>query len=404
MREPAGVPFFRPSITEAEVSAVTEVLRSGWLTTGARTREFEERFARYVGAAHAVAVNSCTAALHLALEAIGLRRGDLAILPTFTFAATAEVVRYFDAVPVLVDVDRATLCIDPDAVEEVLDAIEAGTLPPGVPASHGGVRALISVHYGGQMADVDRLRAIAERRGLAYIEDAAHALPARSRASADSPWRSVGTTADVTCFSFYANKCITTGEGGMATTDDPKLAERMRIMSLHGLSRDAWRRFETGASYYYEIVAPGFKYNLTDIAAAIGVCQLERADQLWKERARVAARYRVALGDIPEIELPLELPDRQHSWHLFPIRLSKDSPIARDDLIGEMARSGVGSSVHWMPLHLHPYYRQTFGHRSGTYPVAEEVWPRLVSLPLFPDMRDEEIERVATVLRAAIVR
>jgi dTDP-4-amino-4,6-dideoxygalactose transaminase len=404
MTEPAGVPFFRPSITEAEVSAVTEVLRSGWLTTGARTREFEERFARYVGAAHAIAVNSCTAALHLALEAIGVRRGDLVILPTFTFAATAEVVRYFDAVPVLVDVDRATLCLDPDAVEEVIAAILAGKHAPGVPASHGPVRALISVHYGGQMADVDRLRAIAERRGLSYIEDAAHALPAHTRLSADSPWRSVGTTADVTCFSFYANKCITTGEGGMATTNDPKLAERMRVMSLHGLSRDAWQRFKTGASYYYEIVAPGFKYNLTDIAAAIGVCQLERADQLWKQRTRVVTEYRRALEDIPEIELPLELPDRQHSWHLFPMRLSKDSPIARDDLIREMAENKIGSSVHWMPLHLHPYYRETFGHRSGTYPVAEDVWPRLVSLPLFPDMRNEEIDRVSSVLRSAIGR
>ncbi|HSN26699.1 MAG TPA: DegT/DnrJ/EryC1/StrS aminotransferase family protein, partial [Kofleriaceae bacterium] len=237
------VPFFRPSITEQEIEAVVACLRSGWLTTGPVTRDFEAEVARYVGAKHAIALNSCTAALHLALDAVGLQRGELVIVPTMTFAATAEVVRYFDAVPVFVDCDPVTQCIDPAAARATLERLRRGERVVGVADPRARVRAIIPMHYGGQMVDVDAINALAEEFDLAVIEDAAHTLPAYTRSHTGAPWRSVGTTAKITCFSFYANKCITTGEGGMAVTDDDALVERMRLMSLHGMSKDAWKRY-----------------------------------------------------------------------------------------------------------------------------------------------------------------
>lgn len=393
------VPFFRPTIGEDEISEVVKCLRSGWLTTGGITREFEAELARYVGAKHAVALNSCTAALHLALEAVGVTRGDLVLVPTMTFAATAEVVRYFDAVPVFVDCDPVTMCIDPQALARTLAAIRDGAPTAGLTAPYGPVRAIIPMHYAGQMVDVDAIRAIAG--DIAIIEDAAHTLPAYSRANADAPWRAVGTTAAITCFSFYANKCITTGEGGMAVTDDDAYAERMRLMSLHGMSKDAWKRYTAAGSWYYEVVAPGFKYNLTDIAAAMGRVQLGRADALWQARRAAVARYREALADIPGLELPVELADRQHSWHLFSIRL--DLAVwkrGRDAFIDGLRDAGVGASVHWLPLHMQPYYRETYGLAPEAFPVAASLWPRLVTLPLFPGMTEDEIATVASAIRA----
>lgn len=394
------VPFFRPSITEAEIAEVVETLRSGWLTTGPRVKAFEAEFARYVGARHAVALNSCTAALHLALEAIGLRRGDLVLVPTMTFAATAEVVRYFDAVPVLVDCEPRTLCLDVGAARATIEALRRGEPVAGLVPPYGPLRAIIPVHYGGQMADVFAVRRLAAEHDLAVIEDAAHTLPAWAREHGDAPWRAAGTTADVTCFSFYANKCITTGEGGMAVTDSDAWAERMRVMSLHGISRDAWKRFSAEGSWYYEIEAPGFKYNLTDIAAAIGLRQLARADELWEARRQVVAAYREALAGVEGLELPVELPDRRHSWHLFPIRLDLGVwTMGRAAFIERLRQRGIGTSVHWMPLHLHPYYRRTYGTGPGLFPVAEREWERLVSLPLFPGMAPADVQEVAGAIR-----
>jgi perosamine synthetase len=394
------VPFFRPAITEAEIDSVVSCLRSGWLTTGPMTREFETAFAAFVGAKHAIALNSCTAALHLALDSIGLARGDLVLVPTMTFAATAEVVRYFDATPVFVDCDPVTQCIDLDALEATLERLAAGQRPPGVPAEHGPVRAVIPMHYGGQMCDVDRVRALATRYQLRVIEDAAHTLPAFIRSGADQPWRAIGTTGDITCFSFYANKCITTGEGGMAVTDDDAVAERMRLMSLHGMSKDAWKRYTSAGSWYYEVVAPGFKYNLTDIASAIGNVQLKRAHELWQERRRIANAYHELLGDIPGLELPREAPDRQHSWHLFSVKLDLDVwRMGRDAFIEGLKQQGIASSVHWMPLHMQPYYRQTMGLAPSDFPVAASLWPRLVTLPLFPGMTREDLDAIATAIR-----
>jgi perosamine synthetase len=395
------VPFFRPSIGDAEVEAVAACLRSGWLTTGGVTREFEAEFANLVGAKHAIALNSCTAALHLALEAINLRRGEVVLVPTMTFAATAEVVRYFDAIPVFVDCEDRTQCIDVAAARRTLEAIRANRPIPGLPSSHGPVRAIIPMHYGGQMVDVDAVRTLARDHDLIVIEDAAHTLPAFTRVNASSPWRAVGTTADITCFSFYANKCITTGEGGMAVTDDEELANRMRLMSLHGMSHDAWKRYTAAGSWYYEIVAPGFKYNLTDIASAIGRVQLKRADELWQQRRQLAAGYHEALAGLPGLELPAELPDRQHAWHLFSVRLDLDVwKRGRDAVIEGLKAAGIGTSVHWMPLHMHPYYRETYGLQPSDFPVAASLWPRLLTLPLFPGMTRDEISIVVGALES----
>jgi perosamine synthetase len=395
------VPFFRPSITEREIAEVVSCLRSGWLTTGPVTREFEQEFARYIGAKHAIALNSCTAALHLALEAIGLRRGDRVLVPTMTFAATAEVVRYFDAIPVFVDCDRVTQSIDVAAARRTLERLRAGEAVPGVVNSNGPIRAIIPMHYAGQMTDVDAVRDLATEYELAVIEDAAHTLPAFTRTNSSSPWRSVGTTADVTCFSFYANKCITTGEGGMAVTDDDAIAERMRLMSLHGMSKDAWKRYTSSGSWYYEVVAPGFKYNMTDIASALGRIQLARAEELWSQRRRVVDDYRSALADIPGLELPVESPNRRHSWHLFSVRLDLSVWRAgRDSFIDGLKRCGVGASVHWMPLHMHPYYRDTYQLAARDYPVAASLWPQLVTLPLFPAMERADVNFVANAIRS----
>lgn len=395
------VPFFRPDLTEREIDAVVSCLRSGWLTTGQVTRDFETEFAEFVGARHAVAVNSCTAALHLALEAIGIERGDLVLVPAMTFAATAEVVRYFDATPVFVDCDERSQCVDVDAARRTVNAIRAGMPVPGLQAPYGPLKAIIPMHYAGQMADVDGVRALADDFGLAVIEDAAHTLPAFTRAHEGAAWRSVGTTADVTCFSFYANKCITTAEGGMLVTNDDAIADRVRLMSLHGMSKDAWKRFSASGSWYYEIVAPGFKYNLTDIASSIGRVQLARADELWQGRRRAAAAYRSALAGVPGIQVPEEDPDRQHSWHLFVIQL--DTSVwqsGRAAFIDGLKERGVGASVHWMPLHMQPYYRSTYGFVPEDFPVAAALWPRIVSLPLFPAMTNGDVDEVVTAIVA----
>jgi perosamine synthetase len=398
-----AVPYFQPDLSEAEVQAVVECLRSGWLTTGPKAKQFEAEFSQFVGAGHAVALNSCTAALHLALDAVGLKRGELVLVPTFTFAATAEVVRYFDATPVFVDCESKALCMDPAHTAETLRELAAGGQLPGVPADHAGVRAIIPVHYAGQMVEVDAFRTLADEHEVALIEDAAHTLPAYYRSSESAPWRSAGSTADITCFSFYANKCITTGEGGMAVTDREDYAERMRIMSLHGMSRDAWKRFTAAGSWYYEIVAPGFKYNLTDIAAAIGLCQLARANELWQARRAVASRLSQGLADVEEIELPTELANRQHSWHLFPVRLRLDKlQLDRAQFIKELKARGVGASVHWLPLHMQPYYRETYGYAAEHFPNAAAAWPRMISLPIFPSMTTAQTDEVVEAVRGIV--
>lgn len=403
MTEFDWIPLHRPSISSEEIAAVTSVLQSGWLTTGPMCQHFEEEFASFLGVAHAVAVNSCTAALHLALEATGCRSGDLVLVPVLTFAATAEVVTHFGATPVLVDCERDTLNLDVAAASSKIAALGAGSRVPGVQVP-GRLHAIIPVHYGGQMADVDAVAALAARHGLRVIEDAAHALPAAAQA-ATGQWRSVGTTAEQTCFSFYANKTLTTGEGGMLVTDSPDLAARVRRMSLHGIAKSANQSFISGMSWDYQILSPGFKYNLADMPAALGREQLKKATQLCQARSRIAARYHELLSAVEELELPTVRADRRHAWHLYALRLNLEHlRIDRDEFIEQLRQAGIGTSVHWRPLHLHPYYRDVLGYRPEDFPTATAQWKRCISLPIFPAMTDSEIERVAGAVRAIVSR
>lgn len=395
-----SVPYFRPDLSGGEIEEVVATLKSGWLTTGPRVKRFEEEFRAAVGGRHAVAVNSATAALHLAVEALGLRAGQGVLVPTMTFAATAEVVRYLGAVPILVDSDPATGNLDLSDASRKLADLRAGRFSPKLPRDTRVV-GIIPVHVGGLMLDMDVLSSWAKARGLWVVEDAAHAFPAAYRRSSRSRWRRCGEkTSAVSCFSFYANKTITTGEGGMAVTDDRALADRMRLMSLHGLSHDAWGRYSEGGTWDYRILAPGYKYNLTDIAAGIGIHQLARAEEMRLAREEVARQYREELAAIDELELPPDPPDRIHAWHLFPIRLRLERlRIDRNRFMEELKKTGVGCSVHWRPLHLHPYYTKTFGWRRADLPVATALWPRLVSLPIFPGMRRNEVGHVVASAR-----
>jgi perosamine synthetase len=332
-----------------------------------------------VGAKHAVAVNSCTAALHLALEAAGIREGDEVLVPTMTFAATAEVVTYFKAKPVLIDCDPITLNLDTNRIER---AITEKT------------KAIIPVHFAGHPCDMDPILTIAHAYGLRVIEDAAHALPARYNG------KMVGAIGESTCFSFYATKNITTGEGGMLTTDNPEYAARARMMSLHGLSRDAWNRYSTEGSWYYEILSPGFKYNLTDIAAALGLAQLKKCDRFWKIRERYAALYHEGFRDLPEIVCPQASPTVQHAWHLYMIQFELDRlRISRNEFIHRLQQAGIGCSVHFIPLHLHPYYSEAFGYRPIDFPVATRTFQRILSLPLYSKMTETDVARVIEIVR-----
>ena len=379
------LPFALPEIGEDEIAEVVDTLRSGWLTTGPKTKRFEVDFSAFLGdlALHSLAVNSATAGLHLALEALGIGPGDEVITTTHTFTATAEVVRYLGADVVLVDIDPATLCIDPRRVEA---AITPRT------------KALIPVHYGGRAADMAALLRIAKQHGLKVVEDAAHALPT----TCDG--RLVGTLAsDCAVFSFYANKTITTGEGGMVVTRDAALAERIRTMRLHGMSRDAFDRFTAKVpSWYYEVVAPGFKYNLTDIAAALGLHQLKRARAFQQRRAEVAAAYREALEGLPLVLPPEAPPGDLHAWHLYVVRLSDEASIGRDAFIERLFAHGIGCSVHYIPLHLQPYWRDRYRLRPEQFPHSQHAYERLVSLPIYTRMTRADVDRVAAAARDAL--
>ena len=374
------LPFARPDIGDAEIAAVTEAMRSGWVTTGPATRQFEQNLVDYLGGGlQGVAVNSATAGLHLALEALGIGPGDEVIAPTLTFTATVEVVRYLEADAVLVDVDPVTLNIDP---EKIRAAITPRT------------KAIMPVHYGGLACDMDAILAIAQEHGLKVVEDAAHALPTTWRGALVGQLQS-----DVTVFSFYANKTITTGEGGMAVTRDAALAQRMRVMRLHGMNRDAFDRFTSKTpAWYYEVVAPGFKYNMTDVAAAMGVQQLARLPQFVQRREQLAQRYHAALAGLPLI-LPATAPAGDvHAWHLYVVRLAPQARIGRDALIQGLSDRGIGTSVHYVPLHRHPYWRDRYQLTPEQFPHADAAYQAMVSLPLFTAMGDADQERVIAAL------
>ncbi|MBK9942190.1 MAG: DegT/DnrJ/EryC1/StrS aminotransferase family protein [Kouleothrix sp.] len=368
------LPFALPDIDETELAEVREALESGWVTTGPKVRQFESAFAAAVGAKHAIAINSCTAAMHLALEAIGLQRGDEVITTPYTFAATAEVVRYFDARPVLVDVGAHDLNIH-------ADLIEAAITPR--------TRAIIPVHIAGLPAELDAIHAVAQHHGLPVIEDAAHAFPSSYKV------RSIGSISQFTCFSFYATKTITTGEGGMICTDDDSWAERCRIMALHGISKDAWKRYTAEGSWYYEIIAPGYKYNMTDIAAGMGLAQLRKAERMWQRRLVIAERYNQAFAGAPELQVPNDRTDCRHAWHLYMLRLNLDRlQIDRAQFADELKRRNIGISVHFIPLHLHPYYREAYGYQPEDFPVAYHEYQREISLPIYSKMSDADVQDV----------
>ncbi len=387
------LPYARPDFDASEIEQVRSVLESGWITTGPRTRQFEAEFAAAVGARQAIAVNSCTAAMHLALEAIGLRRGDEVITTSYTFAATGEVVHYFDARPVLVDVRPEDLNLDPDQIEAAIT---------------DRTKAILPVHIGGLPAELEAVYDVATRHGLAVIEDAAHAF------SAEYHGHRVGQDLDdcvptpspqLTCFSFYATKTITTGEGGMITTGDGDLAERCRLMALHGIDNDGWKRYTAENSWYYEIVAPGYKYNMGDVAAALGLAQLAKAERMWRRRREIAGRYNQAFGSVPELQIPHDRADCRHAWHLYMLRLNLERlRIDRAQFIQELKKRNIGSSVHFIPLHLHPYYREIYGYQPEDFPVAYHEYQREVSLPIYSRMSDRDVQDVLGAVCDVVVR
>ncbi len=386
------LPFALPDITEAEIAAVTAVLRSGWITTGPETKVFEEEFARYIGVRHAVALNSCTAALHLALDALGVGEGDEVLTSTVTFTATAEVAEYLGARSRFVDVERDTLNLSPDRVRDII--AREYTRRDGAwrhRVTGGTLRAIVPVHYGGHPCDMDALLTIAAEYELKVVDDAAHALPASLGG------RRIGALGCPTAFSFYATKTLTTGEGGMFCTDDDGLADRVRLMSLHGISRDAWKRYAADGSWFYDVIEAGYKYNLTDIAAALGRVQLRRLEEMRDRRRAIAARYDREFASLPDIELPAVRDGAEHAWHLYPLRLHLDRlSIDRGRFVEELRKRQVGASVHFIPLHRQSFYAKRYGYRPESFPVAEAEYPRLVSLPIYSRMSIEDVEYVVS--------
>lgn len=373
---PRQIVFHRACLGEDEIAEVVDAIRSGWITMGPKTVEFEDRFKAYLcdrsglppSSLFAVSTNSATAAMHLALKAIGLRRGDEVILPTTTFVATAEVVTYFGAVPVLCDIEEDTFNLDVSRIE--------GLVTPRT-------KAIVPVHFGGQPCDMDELMAVAERRRLAVVEDAAHALPSEYKG------RVIGTIGDITCFSFYATKTLAMGEGGMAVTARERYARTVKVNRLHGISRDAWDRYTLKGSWYYEVIDNGFKYNTTDVNAALGLAQLRKLDAMTAARARIAKIYDRAFAGSP-VAPPVVRPDRTTCWHLYVIQVSN-----RDELHERLKEDGIGTSVHFIPVHRQPYYRDAYGFDAAAYPVANRVFERALSLPIYPDMTEEQAEFVA---------
>jgi dTDP-4-amino-4,6-dideoxygalactose transaminase len=373
------LPFAAPLLGDEEIQEVVHCLRSGWLTTGHKVKQFEREFGEFIGARHALAVNSCTAALHLALEAVGVGPGDEVITTPMTFTATAAVIEHLGARPVFADVTARTLNIDPEQIRRRLSP---------------RTKAILPVHFAGQACDMDAIVDIARGAGVPVIEDAAHAIPTRYNG------RMVGTLSDITCFSFYATKNVTTGEGGMVVTDRDDIMERMRLMHLHGMSKDAWKRYTQNGSWSYEILAPGFKYNLTDIAAAIGIHQLRKCQAFHRRRLTIADQYDAAFADLPGISIPRVEDRESHGWHLYVIQVDPERlTIGRDAFIDQLIARNIGVSVHFIPLHVHPYYRERYALRPQDFPNAWGAYERIVSLPIYAKMSDDDVRHVVDAVR-----
>jgi dTDP-4-amino-4,6-dideoxygalactose transaminase len=375
--------FSKPAIGQEEIEEVTDTLRSGWITTGPKTRQFEAAFRSRVDAPEALGLNSCTAGLHLALLASGIRPGDEVITTPMTFCASANVIEHLGAIPRLVDVEADTLNLDPRAV--------AAALTPRT-------RAILAVHYAGHPVDLDPIQDIAATHGLALVEDAAHALPASYKG------RMIGTGPNPVAFSFYATKNLTTGEGGMLT-GSPELIGRARTLGLHGMSRDAWKRYGAGGSWFYTVDEPGFKYNMTDIQAAMGLVQLRKLAGFQRRRRQIVAAYNQAFDGVDALEIPVERPDVEHAWHLYVLRLRLGAlRIERDQFIDELTARNIGTSVHFIPIHLHSHYRQKYGYLPEQFPVAYSNYERMVSLPLHPLLTDGDVGDVVEAVLDVVKR
>ena len=381
------VPFSKVSCRGNELKYLKEVLKSGWLTTAGKTKKFEDQFADIIGAEYACAVNSCTAALHLGIEALGVKKGDKVFVPDMTFTASAEVIRYAGAVPVFLDVEYGTSLITPEILKRAI-------------AKYPDVRYIVVVHFGGHPAEMGNdngtgIVDICRKNNIKILEDAAHAFPTKLNG------KYIGSFGDVTCFSFYANKPITTGEGGMLVTDDEDIYKRVKTMRLHGISKDIWGRFTSDKpAWEYDVVAPGFKYNMPDINAAIGLAQLEQAEELRKQRQDVVEGYYENLKDVDMLDLPVtKIPFSDHSWHLFPVVLNERANIGRNEFIEKMSEAGIGTSVHYKPLHRMTYYKDRYRLIPEDYPVAEKIWKGTVSLPLYPGMTKDEVLYVCDIVK-----
>lgn len=378
------IPFHRPFVTDDEVNEVVDTIRSGWWTTGPKTIRFENEFNSFIGSKFSVVTSSWTSAAHLALEAIGIQEGDEVIVPAITFTATAEIACYFKAKPVIVDVQKDSFNIDPLQIEK---AITPKT------------KAIIPVHYGGNPCDMDEIKQISDKHNIKIIEDAAHALPAEYKG------RMIGNIGDVTCFSFYVTKTLATGEGGMICTNSREIADRCSIMRMHGINKDAWKRYTSEGSWYYEVTAPGFKYNFTDIQASLGLVQLKKINLMLTERERIFEMYNELLSENDLIQLYKCKSDRKSSYHLFPILLDIDRlKISRSQFIDELKNLGIAASVHFIPLYRHPFYKDTFNLNNNDYPVSEYLYPRIVTLPIWPGMKDEQINKVADCVNSLTMK
>ncbi|MBS7817042.1 DegT/DnrJ/EryC1/StrS family aminotransferase [Wohlfahrtiimonas chitiniclastica] len=375
------MPFSLPELGEEEIQEVVDSLRSGWITTGPKTKRFEQDFAHYLNSdVQALAINSATAGLHLALEAVGIKAGDEVIVPTYTFTSTAEVVRYLGADPIFVDCDPITLNIDPAKIESAIT---------------NKTKAIMPVHFAGLACDMDAIIKIAKKHQLKVIEDAAHAFPSRFNGQL------IGTLdTDATVFSFYANKTMTTAEGGMIVSRSSGVIERCKVMRLHGISRDAFDRYSSKTpAWFYEVIEPGFKYNMPDISAAIGIHQLQKIDRFHQKRVEMAKIYDDALQDLPII-LPARSENMmEHAWHLYPIRLTEQSPLARDEFIIKMAEHNIGCSVHFIPLHRQPVWRDRYQLKPEMFPNAEKAYLNITSIPLFTKMTSDDQQYVINTIK-----
>nr|WGD87734.1 DegT/DnrJ/EryC1/StrS family aminotransferase [Bacillus subtilis] len=374
------LPYSLPLIGKEEIQEVTETLESGWLSKGPKVQQFEKEFAAFVGAKHAVAVNSCTAALFLALKAKGIGPGDEVITSPLTFSSTANTIIHTGATPVFADIDENTLNIDPVN-------LEAAVTPR--------TKAVVPVHFGGQSCDMDAILAIAQNHGLFVLEDAAHAVYTTYKQ------RMIGSIGDATAFSFYATKNLATGEGGMLTTDDEELADKIRVLSLHGMSKAAWNRYSSNGDWYYEVESPGYKMNMFDLQAALGLHQLKRLDDMQKRREEIAGRYQTAFQQIPGLITPFVHDDGRHAWHLYVLQVDdKKAGVTRSEMITALKdKYNIGTSVHFIPVHIHPYYQKQFGYKEADYPNAMNYYKRTLSLPLYPSMSDDDVDDVIEAVR-----